>query len=140
MVAFLVSLLVTVAGVGAIVWYGKKRPPGTFVTWGEAMVGAAFVFFIMFMAYGVVPHQWLTYADNELNWRADKLLLGPGEVVAKLPFTVTYRVLRDLIVVAIYGVLLGIHVGMFVWWQKRGQAKPKEIPTSPYGRPLVKKA
>ena len=32
----------------------------------------------MFWVYGVVPHQWLTWADNELNWRADKILFGPG--------------------------------------------------------------
>jgi hypothetical protein len=92
------------------------------------------------MAYGVAPHQWLSFADNELSWRADKLFLGPGDIVAKLPFTVTYRVLRDLVVVGIYAVMLGVHLGLWVWWQKRGEAQPKEIPMSPYGRPLVKKA
>ena len=140
MVAFLISLLVTIGGVVVVVLVGKRRPADAPTTWGEAMVAAAFIFFVLFMAYGVAPHQWLTYADNELSWRADKILLGPGEVVAKLPFTVTYRVLRDLVVVAIYGALLGLHVGMWIWWQKRGQAKPKEIETSPYGRPLVKRA
>jgi hypothetical protein len=98
------------------------------------------VFFIAFLAYGVVPHQWLTWASNELNWRADRIVEGPGGIVGKLPFTVTWQAIQDLIVVAIYGVMLGIHVGMWVWWQKRGQGKPKEIETSPYGRPLVRKA
>ena len=140
MVAFVLSLLVTFGGVGIVVLYAKRRPVGAPLTWGEAMAASAFAFFIMFMAYGVAPHQWLTYADNELNWRADKLLVGPGEIVAKLPFTMTYQAVRDLVVVGIYGVMLALHVGMWVWWQKRGQAKPKEIETSPYGRPLVRKA
>ena len=28
------------------------------------------------LAYGIVPHQWLTFADNQLLWRPDKLMLG----------------------------------------------------------------
>ena len=140
MVAFLISLLVTIGGVVVVVLVGKRRPADAPTTWGEAMVAAAFIFFVLFMAYGVAPHQWLTFADNEWNWRADKILVGPGKILEALPFTLTYRVLRDLIVVGIYGVMLGVHVGLWVWWQKRGQAKPKEIETSPYGRPLVKRA
>jgi len=29
---------------------------------------------------------------------------------------------------------------MFVWWQKRGEKVTKEIETSSYGRPLVRKS
>jgi hypothetical protein len=29
---------------------------------------------------------------------------------------------------------------LFAWWQKRGVVKPKEIETSSYGRPLVRKS
>jgi len=32
-----------------------------------------------------------------------------------------------------------IMVKMFNWWQKRGEVVPKEIATSSYGRPLVRK-
>ena len=38
-------------------------------------------FFVMFLAYGVVPHQFLTHADNELRWRKDKLFFGPGGIL-----------------------------------------------------------
>jgi hypothetical protein len=34
-------------------------------------------------------------------------------------------------------VLMGF---IFAWWQKRGEVKPKELKTSTYGRPLVRKA
>ena len=33
------------------------------------MLGSVYVFGVFFLAYGVVPHQWLTHADNELDWR-----------------------------------------------------------------------
>ena len=63
-----------------IVWMGKRRPPGTPLTWGEAMVASVYCFFLLFWIYGVVPHLWLAWADNELRWRPDKLLFGPGEL------------------------------------------------------------
>ena len=140
MVAFVVSLVALGLCVAGIVAYAKRRLPGTPVTWGEAMGAAAFVFFVMFLAYGIVPHQWLAWADNELNWRADKILYGPGDLVAKLPFTVTYQVLRDLIATGLYIVFLGGQVALWMMWQNRGKTKPAELPVSSYGRPLVKKA
>ena len=138
MVALGISLFVTFGLVAFIFWYGSRRPVGGTITWGEAMAAATLVFMLLFLAYGIVPHQWLTYADNELQWRADKLLVAPGNAV--IPFTVTYKVIRDLVAVAIYGLFLGLHVYMWSWWQNRGKAKPKEIETSSYGRPLVKQA
>ena len=140
MVAFLVALVALVVCVAIIVAYSRRRAPGTPITWGEAMGAAAFVYFTMFLAYGIVPHQWLAWADNELNWRADKILYGPGDIVAKLPFTVTYQVLRDLVAAGLYVVFLGGMVFLWSMWQNRGKTKPAELPVSSYGRPLVKKA
>ena len=79
MVAFVASLLITVA-------HGRRRRarapgaarPARPLTWGEAFVAATFVFALLFMAYGVVPHQWLAWADNELGWRNDKLGIPSG--------------------------------------------------------------
>lgn len=139
MVALIASTLLTVAMTLAIVWYAKRRPVGTPVTWGEAMLAATYVFAITVLAYGIVPHQWLTLAESELNWRADRILIGP-ESSPSIPVTVTYRVLKDLIATIIYVVFLGAHIAMWAIWQGRGAKKPKEIPTSAYGRPLVKKA
>ena len=139
MVAFVISILGTILSVAVIVYVGKRRPVGTYTTWGETMVAAVFVFWLLFLIYGIVPHQWLTYADNELGWRKDKILFGPGDLLdTALPFTMTYEVIRDIIAVAIYGLGLAGQVAMWMWWQNRGKAKPKELPTSAYGRPLVK--
>ena len=140
MVAFIASILALVLTLGVIGWYLVKRPTDAPLTWGEAMIASTFVFFVMFLAYGIVPHQWLAWADNELKWRKDKLLLGPGNIIQEgVPFTVSYEALRDLIAVGIYGILLVLHVGLWMVWQNRGKAKPAELPTSPYGRPLVRR-
>ena len=113
---------------------------GTWLSWGEAMVAATYVFFIMFWAYGVVPHQWLTWADNELNWRPDVIVVGPGNVLADyLPFAITKQTMRDLIAVAIYGILLGGMVALWAKWQGRGDVTPgDDVEKSRYGRPLVR--
>lgn len=141
MVAFVFSLIATIALTAVAPLYGRRRPPGTPLTWGEAMVAAFFVFFVMFLAWGVMPHQWLAYADNDLQWRKDKIVMGPGDLLDKLlPFTITYEAVRDIIAAGIYVVTLGVMIALWAQWQNRGKEKPKELPTSAYGRPLVKKA
>jgi hypothetical protein len=144
-VALVLSLVIALGGFLVMVSYAKRRPVGAPVSWGEAMLGATLVFALMFWAYGVVPHQWLTYAGNELSWRPDKILVGPelpftgdeGVVVFLLPFTVSYETLSHLVAVGIYGVMLALHVAGWAIWQGRGREKPLEL-TSDYGRPLVK--
>ena len=151
MVAFIASLLVAVASVALVIPFAKRRPPGTPLTWGEAMVAATFIFFIFFWVYGVVPHMFLTWADNELKWRPDALtyeywsflgFLEPQERGGAFPMTINMQVIRDLLVVGIYVVFLGINIGMWAWWNNRGKRAEaaKEISTSDYGRPLVRKA
>ena len=140
MVAFVVSIAVLVAGIGICLLVGRRRSPGTPFTWGEAIVGATFVFGLMVLAYGIVPNQWLKWADNELLWRSDRIrwtitFFGRGRVL------VSYQALRDIVVTVIYVVALGAQVALWSAWQKRGRAPAGEVqPTSPFGRPLVRKA
>ena len=146
MVAFVASLIVTFVIVGGIVAYQKRRPADQVVTWGEAMFGSMIVFFLMFWVYGVVPHQWLTWADNELNWRTDKILFGPFDIFKSQqdggwsPIRINYVVVRDFIAIGIYLVALGGNVAMWSAWQKRGdkQEEAKTPERSTFGRPLVK--
>ena len=139
MVAFLTSLVATIAITAGVMLYGRRRPVGAPLTWGEAMAGSVIVFLAIFLIYGVVPHQWLAFADNELGWRKDKIVMGPGDLIDKgLPFTVTYEAIRDIIAAGIYIVALGIQIALWAAWQNRGKKKPKEIETSAFGRPLVK--
>jgi hypothetical protein len=137
-VALVASTLVALVLVAGILAYRKRRPVGTPLTWGEAMAGAVYVFFLIFWAYGVVPNQWLLLADNEWNWRPDRMVYGPLGVVDALPFDVSYMHLRDLVAVTIYGIILGANVALWMIWQGRGKQKAPEVPASTFGRPLVR--
>jgi len=145
--ALLASLLVLGLLIAGAVLYGKRRPVGKPLTWGEAMLAAVYVFFTMFMAYAVVPNQWLLHAQNGLGWRSDKKVFGPGNVLqaqffgGSFPFEISYLQVGDAIAAGIYIAFLGLQIYLFSWWQKRGKAKPStDLATSTYGRPLVKKA
>ena len=149
MVALVSALLILVVLCSLLVPMSKRRPVGTPLTWGEAMVASVYVFFLMFWAYAVIPHLWLTWADNELQWRPDKLLYGPGGLLEPqtkggfFPMTISYQTLRDLIAVGIYVVFLGGQMALWAYWQKRGKraeaATSTVVVESEFGRPLVRK-
>ncbi len=151
MVALVVSTLALVAGIFLVFAVGRRRPPGTPVTWGEAFVGGTFIFALFVLAYGIVPHQWLTFADNQLLWRPDKLMLGIsgdgvklGDSVKELGGTgriiVNAQAVRDMIAAGIYIVFLVIQVMLWSAWQKRGRKAPEVELSSRFGRPVMKKA
>jgi hypothetical protein len=155
--AFIASVLAAVAMTGVVYVYGRRRPPGTPLTWGEAFVAALFVFGFMLLIYGVVPNQWILYANNILQWRSDKVGIpaGPlhnlpgwptqGKVLFFIPTShnalwpqgitffghgrirVTKAHVSDVVATLIYVVGIGGQVSLWSWWQKRGAKKP-EIP------------
>jgi len=146
--AFIVSFVASLLMAFAIPWYGKRRVKGTPVTWGEAMIGATYVFAMLFLTYGIMPHQFIDHADKNLGWSKDKLIFGPGGILKPEsaggwnPITLQYEAIRDTTVVLLHALFFGIHMWVAIAWQKRGDAAAakKELPTSTYGRPLVKKA
>ncbi|MGA1361716.1 MAG: hypothetical protein ACO36A_02215 [Ilumatobacteraceae bacterium] len=145
--AFIVSFVVTTAMCLAIREYGKRRPVGRPTTWGEAILGATYVYFVLFLAFGVVPHQFIDHADKELGWRKDSIVYGPFDVLkpkalgGNFPFTLSYEAVRDLVVLGIHGFYMVLLVWIGAWWQKRGATTgAKAIETSTYGRPLARKA
>lgn len=121
MVAFVGSFLVIFVMIGAVIWYGNKRPAPSPVTWGEAMLGAVFVFFGLFWAFGVVPEAWILWSANELKWRPDHFLTGPNGTLLKGPISLSLGGLGDLITVAIYGFMLTAYAALVVFWNKRAE-------------------
>lgn len=129
-----------------VIPYSKRRPVGTPTSWGEAMLAAVFTFGVMFIAFGVVPHQWLSHADKDLGWNKAKILYGPFGILkpkalgGQFPFTLQYEALRDTVVVLIHVWYFGLMLFLWSVWQNRGRATAStEVVTSSYGRPLVKK-
>ena len=153
MAAFVSSMIILFLGVALCMYVGRRRPIGTPLTWGEAMVGGTFAFGLMLLAYGIVPHQWLTYADNELLWRPDKLLVGIssagvvwGNDAKNLGGTgrilINYQAIRDIVATVLYIVFLGGQMYLWSVWQKRGRKKPGDVEEarSRFGRPVLRKA
>ena len=140
MVAFVTSVLVSIGLIGGGYLYARHRPASSKGTWGEAMVGAVYVFLTLFWCFGVVPHQWILYADSGLGWRVDKFFVGPGAVFENLPFVIPYSAFRDIMVVNINVVYVIAWAKAWKMWQTRGNVEPvaAESVTSDYGRPLVK--
>ena len=132
-----VSILGAVAIALAMVASRDPRPPEQKTTWVEAMVGAVAVFFLMTLAYGVIPHEWITFSDKYLQWTPDKIFIDT------YPVKVPYEALRDFVVVGIYVVMLGLNLMLFSLWQKRLTPKAevegqedKVSRLSRFGRPL----
>ncbi len=139
-VAFTGSLLLSALMAASVVWYAKRRPKGTPLTWGQAMLAAMYVTFMLFFFFGVVPDRWLVYAAGELGMRSDAVLAGPGSTgwFKSLPIVISKATIADIGATIIYG--LGLSVTFVLWsvWQKRGEGPSEEVETSTYGRPLVK--
>ncbi len=145
--AFLVSFFVAIGLTLLVIPYGKRRPKGTPVSWGESMLAAVYAFAVMFIAYGIVPDRWIQHADKNLGWSKQKLLFGVGDIIKPqayggwFPFTVSYQELRDIIVVVIHVIFFALQIFIWMWWQKRGDTTTSTaVATSTYGRPLVKKS
>jgi hypothetical protein len=152
---FFVSLFIFLVGLALVFIVASRRPPGTPLTWGEAIVGSTFVFGLLLVGYGVVPNEWLKWADNQLLWRPDRIWFavstkwpvfftgsnaaveaaaGRGRVI------VSFQALRDIIAAGIYILMLAGQVALWIAFQKRGRkaATAEVARTSTFGRPVVK--
>jgi hypothetical protein len=123
-------------------WLVRRPKSELPATWAQSMLGAVAVFGLFLLVYGVVPHEWLTWADSKLNLREDRILIDTWAI------DFSGRALRDIVATMIYIVFLGVNTWMWIAWQKRGTAKPKAAPaaatpepagTSAFSRPVTKK-
>jgi hypothetical protein len=128
----------------------KPEPPDRKASWAACYLGAVGTFAVMGLAYAVVPHEWMTYANGYLQWGdTGKFIFQSNQDMLFFPwhwpFNLDYPALRDIVVSGIYVVLLGLNVALFVKWQDRKKvvdAAPAEAATpakrSRFGRPLRK--
>ncbi len=141
MTRLLAALVLTSLGFVAFAVLLRRPKPEQPATWAQCMAGAMGVFAMFILCYGVVPHEWLTWADSGLGLREDKILLDTYAI------DISGRALRDVVASTIYIVFLGANVVTWGMWQKRGQAKPKTAAvataapagTSAFSRPVTKK-
>lgn len=145
-VAIVLQLVVMLVIMAMIERPGPRRP----LTWPMAMLGAVAVAGVSLLAFGSVPHEWITFADAELNWgRRDLVMFDlPGVI----PFDISRMAVRDIIEAGMYTQSFAAALGFWLLWQRRHQmAEEKEqalqareerrlepAGTSAYGRPLAR--
>jgi hypothetical protein len=143
-VVWLTLGLVIAIAMAAVVSRDPRSPDRT-TTWAEALVGAMAVFLMMTLAYGVVPHEWLTFANSYLNMSTDRFVSWPLDRLVKLP----YSAFRDIVATLIYVVAVGANLVLWSKWQSRltpppaaaeGAAVSATVRTSRFGRPVKSKA
>jgi hypothetical protein len=145
--AFLFSFFLATAMALAVIPYAKRRPADKKGSWGEAMLGSTYAFAALFIAFGVVPHQWIDHADKDLGWTRANLIYGPFDILkptsagGSFPISIGYEALRDIIVILIHVYYFALLLILWKVWQGRGekQAGTDVVATSHYGRPLVRK-
>jgi hypothetical protein len=148
-----IVLLALTAHAMLMVLSRAPRDPNAEVTWVEAFGGAIGVFALMVMAYAVVPHEWLTYANSYLPWGdSTQFIFRSSEKMLWVlpwhwPFDFNYPALRDIVVTGIYIIFLGLNLKLWVMWQKRNEVReaPQPVEGAParrsrFGRPLRAKA
>jgi len=138
-------------GLGLTHLFMKRPKPDRPATWAECMAGAVWVFWLMTLAYAVIPHEVITFSDTYLQWDTTKFLFRSGQEIfflpLEFPFNMDYQALRDIIVVGIYSVFVGANLFFFSKWQARGEPVAEAAPEpegtarrSWFGRPLRRKA
>lgn len=143
MAALVTSIVITALMIAGVIGYGKRRPVDRQTSWGEAMLGSAFVFMLLLMVFGVVPDRWVRLTDNEWGWSVEKMLFTEGQFIDGNPITfppmrMDLKKVSDVVVVIQHIVaLVGLPL-LWMWWQKRDQKKVVAEPVSDFGRPLVK--
>jgi|TARA_B110000444_G_scaffold118512_1_gene111439 hypothetical protein len=141
--ALITSIVITTLMIAGVIGYGKRRPIDRQTSWGEAMLGSAFVFMLLLMVFGVVPDRWVRLTDNEWGWSVEKMLFTEGQFIDGNPITfppmrMDLKKVSDVVVVIQHIVaLVGLPL-LWMWWQKRDQKKAVAEPVSDFGRPLVK--
>ena len=139
---FFISLILCAVCFGIFMVIVRRPKSELPPTWAQSMLGAVAVFGLFLLIYGVVPHEWLTWADSGLNLREDRILIDTWAI------DFSGRALRDIVATFIYIFFLGVNTWMWIAWQKRGTAKPKPAAaaatpepagTSAFSRPVTKK-
>jgi hypothetical protein len=117
-VAFVVGLVIALLVM--------RRPKSTEpATWAASIAGAFYVWIMMTLAYAIIPHEWIIFANSYLQWGKDKFFLEQDQIATNLPpFSVARYVVSDMIAAGFYVVFGVLNVYLFAKWQKRKVAEP----------------
>lgn len=123
---------------GALLWVLNQK-----MTWTRAMVASFLAWIALVFYMGMVPSEWLNFAQTDLEWSGQKVALTiPPILVLGNQVDISYGVLKDLVNVGYYNVVLVGAAVFALQVQKIKDGRPAkartEAPMSPYGRPLMR--
>ncbi|HEV7524108.1 MAG TPA: hypothetical protein VGP92_04045 [Acidimicrobiia bacterium] len=99
----------------------KPKKTNEPATWAQVVIGAMFVWFMFALGYGVIPHEWLTFANSYLNFDSSSFVMHKNSIIH---FDITRDKVADAVAAVIYVVVLGMNIYFFAAWQKRKVAEP----------------
>ena len=112
------TLMLTIGIVIVMVAVRRPKRSSEPATWAQAMLGAMFVWVMLTLAYGVVPHEWLIFGNSYLNFDTTTFVLRKGQWGGHLPpFEITRDKIVDGVAAGIFVVMLGLNIYLFAAWQ-----------------------
>lgn len=139
-VGYLVVLgATTMALVGAtLLWVLNQK-----MTWARATVAAFIAWVALVFYFGMVPSEWLNFAQTDLDWSSQRVALAiPPVLVLGNTVEISWAVIKDSIQMGYSLGMLGFAAVLAIQIQKMKEGRPPSAAPvekkSPYGRPLVR--
>lgn len=145
LIVAIVLQLIAMAVVMAMIERPGERKP---LTWSRAMAGGVLTVGVLLLAFGSVPHEWITFGDSFLKWGRNDLIVWHTPV----GIVISRQAIRDLIEAGVYTNNFVALCAIWLLWQERfkladekaqrasEREKKEPVPsgTSAFGRPLAK--
>jgi hypothetical protein len=112
------------------------------LTWARAAFSAILMWFTLVFFFGMVPSEWLSFAQTDLEWGNEVALVIPPILVLGNTVEISYAILKEAIQMGYSLGMLGVGIVLAIQLQNMKKGRPASAaavePKSPYGRPLVK--
>ena len=128
----------TMALLGALFLWVLNQP----LTWARATIAAFIAWIALVFFFGMVPSEWLNYAQTDLDWSSQRVAVSiPPALMLGNQVDISWAVVKDLISANYHVVMLVVVAILAIQVQKMREGRPAEAKVekvSPYGRRLVK--
>lgn len=113
------------------------------MTWARATVAALIAWVALVFFFGMVPSEWLNYAQTDLDWSSQRVALSiPPFLVLGNTVELSWAMIKDSISMGYHVVMLVVAAVLTLQLQKIKEGRPASAAPaekkSPYGRPLVR--
>ena len=113
------------------------------MTWARATAAAFITFVALVFYFGIVPSEWLNFAQTDLDWSSQRVFLAiPPWLVLGNEVAISYAAVKDSIQMGYSLGLLAVGAVLAIQIQKIKEGRPASAAPaekkSPYGRPLVR--